>query len=67
MIKEEKLRSEILGLLVGCPFSLRLDKCPFVELDILELQEKYNWMIESSVEELDMLIKEHNRCFFDRR
>jgi hypothetical protein len=64
----DRQRSLLFGLLQGCFFSEEAkDSCPLSQLrNRLSLEEKYDYVMELSAEEVNNLLEQHEECYKNR-
>ena len=64
----DRQRSLLFGLLQACLFSENAkDSCPLSQpRNSLSLEEKYNYVMELSAEEVNNLLEQHEKCYQKR-
>ena len=64
----DRSRSLLFGLLVSCLFSEKAkDSCPLTQLrNSLSLEEKYDYVMGLSEEEVNSILEQHEECFEKR-
>ena len=64
----DRQRSLLFGLLQGCFFSEEAkDNCPLSQLrNRLSLEEKYDYVMELSNEEVNNILEQHEKCYTKR-
>lgn len=64
----DRSRSLLFGLLLSCLFSDEAQhKCPLALLrNNLSLEEKYDYVLNLSKEEVNNILKKHGKCFEKR-
>ena len=64
----DRPRSLLFGLLQSCLFSgYAKDSCPLLQLrNRLSLEEKYDYVMELSAEEVHNILKQHEECYEKR-
>ena len=64
----DRPRFLLFGLLASCPFSDKAkDSCPLTQLrNSLSLDEKYDYVMELSDEEVHDILEQHEECYEKR-